>query len=179
METMLDLGSVSVDVVRKDIKNLHLSVHPPTGRVRIAAPERASLDTIRAFAVAHLAWIRRNQRKITMQEREPAREYIDRESHYVWGERVMLQIVELNTAPSITRAHRILTLQVRPGATVADRQRVMEGWYRGEVRRATAPLLTKWERHLGVAARKTLVRRMRTNGEAATRSPATSTSTPN
>ena len=104
METVLDLGSVSVDVVRKDIKNLHLSVHPPTGRVRIAAPERASLDTIRAFAVAHLAWIKRKQRKITMQEREPPREYIDRESHYVWGERIMLQVVELDTAPSITRA---------------------------------------------------------------------------
>ena len=90
METVLDLGGVSVDVIRKDIKNLHLSVHPPTGRVRIAAPERASLETIRAFAVAHLAWIRRHQRKITMQEREPPREYVDRESHFVWGERVML-----------------------------------------------------------------------------------------
>lgn len=71
METVLDLGGVSVDVIRKDIKNLHLSVHPPTGRVRIAAPERASLDAIRAFAISHLVWIRRNQRKITMQEREP------------------------------------------------------------------------------------------------------------
>jgi predicted metal-dependent hydrolase len=161
METLLDLGGVSVDVIRKDIKNVHLSVHPPTGRVRIAAPERASLETIRAFAIAHLAWIRRHQRKITMQEREPPREYVDRESHFVWGERVMLQIVELNAAPSVTRRHPMLKLQVRPGAT-ADRQRVMERWYRDEVRRAAPPILAKWEKHLGVVARKTFVQRMKT-----------------
>jgi predicted metal-dependent hydrolase len=161
METLLDLGGVSVDVIRKDIKNVHLSVHPPTGRVRIAAPERASLETIRAFAIAHLAWIRRHQRKITMQEREPPREYVNRESHFVWGERVMLQIVELNAAPSVTRRHPMLKLQVRPGAT-ADRQRVMERWYRDEVRRAAPPILAKWEKHLGVVARKTFVQRMKT-----------------
>ena len=130
METVLDLGGVSVDVIRKDIKNLHLSVHPPTGRVRIAAPERASLETIRAFAVAHLAWIRRHQRKIAMQEREAPREYVDRESHFVWGERVMLEMVEIDASPAVMRKHRTLTFQVRPGATVADRQRILEGWYR-------------------------------------------------
>jgi predicted metal-dependent hydrolase len=162
METVVNLGRVSVDVVRKDIKNLHLSVHPPTGRVRVAAPERASIETIRAFAVAHLAWIRRHQRKITMQEREPPREYIDRESHFVWGERVMLNMIELDSAPRITRGHHTLTLQVRPGATMVDRQRVMEGWYRAEVRHAAAPILAKWEKHLGVVARKTFVQRMKT-----------------
>jgi predicted metal-dependent hydrolase len=162
METVLDLGGVSVDVIRKNIKNLHLSVHPPSGRVRIAAPERASLETIRAFAVAHLVWIRRHQRKITMQEREPPREYVDRESHFVWGERVMLQMIELDAAPSVTQRHRTLTLQVRPGATMADRQRIMEGWYRDEVRHAAAPILAKWEKHLGVVARKTFVQRMKT-----------------
>ena len=162
METVLDLGGVSVDVIRKDIKNLHLSVHPPTGRVRIAAPERASLDAIRAFAVTHLAWIRRNQRKITMQEREPPREYVDRESHFVWGERLMLQMVELDAAPSVTRRHRTLTLQVRPDATVAERQRILDGWYRAEVRHAAVPILAKWEKHLGVVARQTFVQRMKT-----------------
>jgi predicted metal-dependent hydrolase len=162
METVLDLGGTSVDVIRKDIKNLHLSVHPPTGRVRIAAPERTSLETIRAFAISHLAWIRRHQRKITMQEREPPREYVERESHFVWGERVVLQIVELDAVPTITRRHLTLTLQVRPGATTIDRQRTMEGWYRDEVHRATAPILAKWEKHLGVVARQTFVQRMKT-----------------
>lgn len=162
METVLDLGGVSVDVIRKNIKNLHLSVHPPTGRVRIAAPERSNPETIRAFAVAHLAWIRRHQRKMMMQEREPPREYLDRESHPVWGERVMLALVELDAPPSVTQRHRTLTLQVRPGTPIADRQRILESWYRDEVRHATAPILAKWEQHLGVVARKTFVQRMKT-----------------
>ncbi|OAF17411.1 M48 family metallopeptidase [Bradyrhizobium neotropicale] len=162
MEIVLDLGDVSVDVVRKDIKNLHLSVHPPTGRVRIAAPSRASLDTIRAFAVAHVAWIKRNQRKIKMQKREAPREYVDRESHFVWGERVMLYVVERDGPPSVVRRHRTLILQMRPGATAADKQRVVESWYRDEVRRAAQTVRAKWEKYLGVAARQTFVQRMKT-----------------
>jgi predicted metal-dependent hydrolase len=162
MEIVLDVGDVSIDVIRKDIKNLHLSVHPPTGRVRIAAPARTSLDAIRAFAIAHVGWIRRNQRKIKMQEREPPREYVDRESHFVWGERVMLHVVERDGPPSIVRRHRTLILQVRPGTTVGEKQRVMESWYRDEVRRAAAPVRAKWEEHLGVAVRQTFVQRMKT-----------------
>ncbi|TPK84168.1 M48 family metallopeptidase [Mesorhizobium sp. B2-4-13] len=162
METVLDLGELSVDVVRKDIKNMHLSVHPPTGRVRIAAPERASLDTIRAFAVAHLVWIRRNQRKINMQEREPPREYVDRESHFVWGERFLLNVIEREGAAAVLARHRTLVLQVRAGATVAERQRVVDGWYRDELRRAAGPLIAKWEKHLKVTARQLFVQRMKT-----------------
>ena len=162
METVLDLGGMSVDVIRKDIKNLHLSVHPPTGRVRIAAPARTSLETIRAFAIAHLGWIRRHQRKVAMQEREPPRDYIDRESHYVWGERVMLRVIEAEAAPMVALRHRTLTLQIRPGAPTEDRQQVMEAWYREELRRAAAPIVAKWEAHLGVAARQLLVQRMKT-----------------
>ncbi|RYD31665.1 MAG: DUF45 domain-containing protein, partial [Verrucomicrobiaceae bacterium] len=94
MPERIQLGAMEVDVVRKDIKNVHLSVHPPTGRVTIAAPSRLSLDTIRVFAISKLAWIRRQQQKLLDQERETPREYLDRESHYVWGERYLLQIIE-------------------------------------------------------------------------------------
>ena len=82
MARQLELGDVSVDVVLKDIKNVHLSVYPPTGRVRISAPERMSMDTIRAFAISKLGWIKKQQRKLGQQERETPREYVDRESHY-------------------------------------------------------------------------------------------------
>ena len=136
--------------------------HPPTGRVRISAPERTSLDTIRAFAISHLAWIKRHQRKITMQEREAPRDFVERESHQVWGERVMLHVVERDAAPIVTPRHRTLVLQVRPAATVAERERAMEGWYREEVRRAAAPILAKWEAHLGVAAKAIFIQRMKT-----------------
>src|SRR5258705_6265025 len=101
MQTRIKLGDVDVEVVRKDIRNVHLSVHPPTGRVRIAAPERMSLDTVRVFAIAKLPWIKKQQHKIREQERETPREYIDRESHYVWGKRYLLKVIEADQAPSV------------------------------------------------------------------------------
>jgi predicted metal-dependent hydrolase len=85
MVTQLKLGDIAVDVVFKDIKHVHLSVHPPTGRVRISAPRRMSLDPVRAFAISKLDWIKKQQRKLQGQERETPREYLNRESHYVWG----------------------------------------------------------------------------------------------
>jgi predicted metal-dependent hydrolase len=94
MRSRIQLGDIGVDVVRKDIKNVHLSVHPPTGRVRIAAPERMSLDTVRVFAIAKLPWIKKQQGKLREEKRETPREYIDRESHYVWGKRYLLRVVE-------------------------------------------------------------------------------------
>lgn len=162
MVTELEIGGVHVDVVRKDIKNLHLSVYPPTGRVRIAAPTRTSMDTIRAFAITRLVWIRRHQRKVTMQERETPREYIDRESHYVWGERVLLMVVTKNEPPKVTRQHKTLVMQVRPDATTQQREDVLEAWYREELRSAAAPLVDKWQAWLSLEARAIYVQRMRT-----------------
>ena len=94
MVTQLKLGDIAVDVVLKDIKNVHLSVYPPTGRVRISAPLRMNLDTIRVFAISKLGWIKQQQKKLREQERETPREYLDRESHYVWGKRYLLKVIE-------------------------------------------------------------------------------------
>ena len=94
MLRQLKLGDITVDVVQKDIKNIHLSVYPPNGRVRISAPSRMREDTIRVFAVSKLAWIRQQQTKLRNQERETPREYLERESHYVWGKRHLLTIIE-------------------------------------------------------------------------------------
>src|SRR5215472_11402322 len=105
MRTRIQLGDIGVDVVRKDIKNVHLSVHPPTGRVRIAAPARMSLDTIRVFAISKLPWIRRQQQKLQKQERETPREYLDRESHYVWGRRYLLKVQEREQPPTVELNH--------------------------------------------------------------------------
>ena len=101
MVSQIKLGDIPVDVVLKDIKNVHLSVHPPSGRVRIAAPEHMNLDTIRVFAVSKLAWIQKQQKKLREQERETCREYLDRESHFVWGKRYLLRIVEVDGAPAV------------------------------------------------------------------------------
>jgi predicted metal-dependent hydrolase len=90
MGAQFKLGNIAVDVLLKDIKNVHLSVYPPTGRVRISAPSRMNLDTIRVYAISKLGWIKQQQKKLRSQERETPREYLDRESHYVWGRRYLL-----------------------------------------------------------------------------------------
>lgn len=110
MAKRMQLGDVRIELVRKPIRNLHLSVYPPTGRVRIAAPERATDESIRLFAIAKLGWIKRQQSKLRTQERESRREYIERESHYVWGQRYLLHVIERDAPPTIELTPRRLVL---------------------------------------------------------------------
>jgi predicted metal-dependent hydrolase len=162
MQTRITLGDVAVDVVRKDIKNVHLSVHPPTGRVRIAAPQHMSLNTIRVFAIAKLPWIKRQQHKLREQERETRREYLDRESHYVWGKRYLLKVIEADKPPSVELNHGRMILRVRAATDTAKRQAILEEWQREQLRNAVPPLLERWERLIGVPVRRFFVQRMKT-----------------
>lgn len=162
MATRIQLGEIAVDVVRKDIKNVHLSVLPPLGRVRIAAPRRMSANTLRVFAIAKLPWIRRQRRKFAEQEREAAREYLDRESHYVWGKRYLMKIIEADQVPSVELSPSRLILRVRPGAGTEKRQALLEEWYREELRNAAPRLIEKWERLMGVRVERFFVQRMKT-----------------
>jgi len=162
MAAQIDLGDMQVEVVRKEIKNLHLSVLPPQGRVRVAAPRHMSLDTIRVFVISKLVWIRSQQRKMRTQEREAPREYLDRESHYVWGRRYLLKRVEKETAPAIELRHRSLVLQVRPGTGEARSQEILEAWYREQIRAAMPELIAKWEPVMGVKVGRVFVQRMKT-----------------
>lgn len=162
MVTRLDLGDVRVDVIRKDIKNIHLGVYPPHGKVRIAAPSWMELDAIRLFAINKLVWIKRQQKKLLAQERETPREYLERESHYVWGQRFLLQIVEKDARPSVHMAHKHLIVQVRPGADVKKREEVLADWYRENLKRALPALLVKWQPVIGVRAERCYVQHMKT-----------------
>src|SRR3979409_1187067 len=140
MATQLQLGGISVDVLLKDIKNIHLSVHPPTGRVRISAPSRMTLDLIRVFAISKLSWIKEQQKKLRAQERETPREYLDRESHYVWGKRYLLQVIEQDDAPSVELKPNKMVLRLRPGTGEDRRQAVVDEWYRAQMKRAVPSL---------------------------------------
>ncbi len=162
MSMQLKLGDVAVDVVLKDIKNIHLSVHPPTGSVRISAPLRTSLDAVRIFAISKLDWIRQQQTKLQGQERETPREYLDRESHYVWGKRYLMKVIEWDGAPSIELAHSQMVLRIHSGASDNRKQAVVEQWYREQVKQAVPPLITKWESVIGVKPRRIYVQRMKT-----------------
>jgi predicted metal-dependent hydrolase len=158
----IKLGDISVDVLLKDIKNIHLSVHPPTGRVRISAPSRMSMDSIRVFAISKLSWIKQQQQKIQQQERETPREYLDRESHYVWGKRYLLEVIESNEAPTIELQHNRMCMWVRPGVTAARKQAAIEAWYRRQLKNAVRPLIAKWEAVLGVGVERFFVQKMKT-----------------
>ncbi|MDX6447103.1 MAG: hypothetical protein QOH71_4177 [Blastocatellia bacterium] len=162
MTSQIHLGEIAVDVVRKDIKNVHLSVHPPTGRVRISAPERMKLDTLRVFAISKLGWIKKQQKRVQEQERETPREYLDRESHYVWGKRYLLEVIEQDRSPGVELRHNKMLLRTRAGSNKATKEAILHWWYRQQVKSAVPPMLEKWHRLMGVEAEGFFVQRMKT-----------------
>jgi predicted metal-dependent hydrolase len=162
MVTQIELGEIVVDIVKKDIKNVHLSVYPPAGRVRISAPLRMDLETIRLFAIGKLSWIKNQQQKLRDQEREPPREYLDRESHYLWGKRYLLKVRDVETAPAVELKHNKVLLQVRPGTSEEKRQGLLDQWYREQLKAAVPPLIAKWEPLMGVQVARFFVQRMKT-----------------
>lgn len=162
LDTQLDLGGVVVEVIRKDIKNIHLSVNPPSGRVRISAPMSIGQDAIRAFALTKLAWIRQEQKKFIDQEREPVREFLDRETHYVWGKRYLLKVVEVDEAPSVELTHTQLVLKVRRGSDRNKMKVVLDEWYRKQVRAAVPELAAKFSSRLEVNIDRLFVQDMKT-----------------
>ncbi|NQT92696.1 MAG: M48 family metallopeptidase [Lentisphaerae bacterium] len=162
MGTQIQLGDTVLDVIQKDIKNVHLSVHPPTGRVRISAPSRMDMNTIRAFAISKLSWIRQQQEHLKEQERETPREYMERETHHVWGRRYLLQVIEKSAPPSIELQHTSMILRVRPCTDARRRHVIMQEWYRQQLKDAILPLRAHWEPIIGVLPEAVTVRRMKT-----------------
>jgi len=162
MGKQIELGEITADVTFKDIKNIHLSVYPPNGKVKISAPLRMDIDKIRIFAISKLSWIKQQQRKLQEQERETPREYLNRESHYVWGRRYLLEIIEADRAPSVELKHKKMVLSVRPGADDAKKQDVIDAWYREQLKKAAYPMISKWEPRIGVKVERLFVRRMKT-----------------
>lgn len=162
MATQIQLGDLAVRVAFKDIKNVHLSVHPPAGRVSISAPRHMSADTVRVFAISKLAWINRQRKKILRQDRESQREFIDRESHFVWGKRYLLTIIIRDEPPAVELKHNKLLLCVRPGTPTEKRAATLEAWHRGLVRDAVPELIAKWEPRLKIKVDRFFVQRMKT-----------------
>lgn len=162
MVKTIQLGEISADVILKDIKNIHLSVYPPTGAVRISAPLRMDLETIRVFALTKLGWIKKQQTIFREQNRETPREYLDRESHYLWGNRYLLKIVENNSTPMVILEHSEMVLQVRPGADAEKRHSVLDKWYRQQLKEAVPPLIANWEEQLNVSAARFIIQKMKT-----------------
>jgi predicted metal-dependent hydrolase len=158
----LDLGDIAADVVFKDIKNVNLRVCAPAGKMRISAPLRMSPDAIRRFALSKLDWIRQQQLKLRRYEREPPREYRESESHYLWGKRYLLKLIEVSHAPSIDLTDDQIFLRLRPDTPSKKKQAIMEEWYRTQITEALPPLIAKWEAAMAVKVERFFVRRMTT-----------------
>src|ERR1700722_10515253 len=143
-ETIL-LGDISVLVTRKAIKHVHLSVHPPTGKVTLVAPVSTRLGVARAYAISKLGWIREQQSKLQSQAREAPRKFVERESHYLWGRRHLLTIIYRETKPFVSLDHRRITLTVRPSSDAQKRATVIHEWHKSLLHDVVPLLIKKWE----------------------------------
>ncbi len=158
----MELGSLKVQVIRKDIKNIHLSVYPPQGSVRLAAPRSVADETIRLFLVSKLGWIRKQQRQFQKQDREGAKELMNRESHYFLGKRYLLKVIEQNDIPSASVSGKQLIIRARPGTSTENRHQILAQWYRRQLKEVLGPLIEKWKKKIGVRPDKWSIRKMRT-----------------
>jgi hypothetical protein len=157
------VSNIPIDVIRKEIKNLHLSVHPPTGRVRISAPFSTKDEAIRLFAISKISWIKKHQKGFESQERQTIREYITGESHYFKGKRYLLDVVygEKPYRVEIKKIN-IITLFVPSNSTAAKREKIMTEWYRAKLKEEIPDLIGKWENTIGVEIKECRIKKMKT-----------------
>jgi predicted metal-dependent hydrolase len=157
------VSNITIDVVRKDIKNLHLAVYPPTGRVRIATPLDVNDEAVRLFAISKLGWIKKHRSNFANQRRETKREYISGESHYVEGRRYLLNVIYQNATPKVEMRNKTyIDLYVRPNSSTEQRERVMTEWYRRRLKDKIPTLIEKWQRVIGVQVAGWKVKQMKT-----------------
>jgi len=162
MNETIQLGKISITVTRKDIKNVHLTVHPPDGRVTLVAPTNTRLEVARAYAISKLIWIREQQIKLENQARETPRQFVERESHHVWGRRYLMTVDYQDVKPSVVLSNKRITMVVRPGCSAERRAEVMHEWHKSLLHEVVPPLIQRWERKLKVSVSGYFLQRMKT-----------------
>ena len=159
----ITINDLSIDVVRKNIKNMHLSVYPPSGRVRIAAPLNIDDEAVRLFAISKLSWIKKNQRKFENQDRQSPRKFAERESHYFQGKRYLLRVIEHNAPSKVQlKTKTYIDLFVRPETSIEQRQIILNEWYRKELKKQIPLIIKKWEKIIQVVVNDWGVKQMKT-----------------
>ena len=162
MTDTIKLGDLTVLMNRKAVKNVHLSVHPPEGRVTLTAPTATRLDVARAYVISRLVWIRQQQARLKSQNRETPRKFIERESHHLWGRRHLLTVNHENRKPSVTLDHKLITLTMRPGTGAGKRAEVIHEWHKSLLHQVVPGLIEKWEPKLNVKVAGYFLQRMKT-----------------
>lgn len=161
---LIDIAGLLVELIRKPIKNLHIGVYPPAGRVRVAAPLAISEDAVRVAVVTRLGWIKKKQREFEGQARQPERRYVSGETHFVFGKplRLLVQPNDRNRCAIRIDASDRLTMLVPEGSTIDYKAKWMETWYRSQLREKTAPRIAKWSDRLGMSMPRWGIKLMKT-----------------
>lgn len=161
-QTHIRLGELDVAVTFKAVKNVHLCVHPPEGKVTLVAPMGTRLEVVRAYTASKLRWIRQQQAQLQAQARETPRQFVTRESHFIWGRRYLLAVVECDAPSTVKMDHRCITMNVRPGTDAGRREALYQRWQRTLLHEAIPPLIAQWERRIGVKVQGYFLQRMKT-----------------
>ncbi|MBK9381487.1 MAG: M48 family metallopeptidase [Chitinophagaceae bacterium] len=167
----ISVGQFKIEIVRKDIKNMHLAVYPPYGRIRLAAPYKTDGDVVRLFAVSKLGWIKKNIKNFKEQPRETPREYVPGETHYYRGKRYLLRVLVAD-GPQLVKVGgtRYIVIKVRPSSTLESRAQLLKEWYRAQLKKELPALIEKWERVIGVKCNSWGVKQMKTKWGSCTNS---------
>ena len=162
-ESIITVNSMSVKVIRKKIKNIHLAVYPPNGQVRIAVPEIIDDESVRLAIISRLGWIKQQRKLFEKQSRQSARELITGESHYYLGHRYLLDIALTGASPFVEiRNRKTLVLNVNKDTNLEDRRKLLTDWYRKEIKRILPSIVQKWEIKSGLQVGAFGIKRMKT-----------------
>ncbi|GAA4230626.1 SprT family zinc-dependent metalloprotease [Postechiella marina] len=160
---VLQIANVEIDVIRKDIKNMHLAVYPPHGRIRLAVPQKTDEEVLRLFAISKLGWIKKHVKNFKAQARETVRTYVSGESHYYQGKRYMLEVIEYEGVSSVEiKGISKIQLKVKKNTTTADKAKLMKEWYRKQLKEQLPELIEKWEKVIDVKSNAWGVKQMKT-----------------
>ena len=162
MTESIELGDITIAVIRKAIKNVHLTVHPPHGMVTISAPTQTRMEVVRAYAISRLSWIKKQRKQLLDQHREMQKCFVDRESHLIWGRRYLLKVVETSGKQLVKLKHKEIELSVRPGSATEKRQEVMYTWQKQLLHEYIQKTLPIWESKMGVKANAYFIQKMKT-----------------
>jgi predicted metal-dependent hydrolase len=159
----IKVSNLLVDVIKKDIKNIHLAVYPPSGRVRIAVPLKTSDESVRLFIISKISWIKKQKAKFENTERQSERKFLSRESHYFQGKRYLLNVIEQDGPAKVEiRNKKFIDIYVKKGSTISRRERILTEWYRKQLKEQVPALIAKWEKVVGVKTEDWGIKQMKT-----------------
>lgn len=159
----LIIGDVDVQVVRKHVKNLNLSIKPVTGLVRVSVPFHMSDKDLYKHLLPRLDWIRKKIALALTRQGTRQNLMVNGETHLVFGKVCRLEVFERSGRHEVLiKEPGKLILYVRPATTTPNREIVLNNFYRKQLKDKIPELLDTWQDTLGVEIYQWGVKRMKT-----------------